>query len=120
MTKRDLVAKVSDETGLNQAKVVQVVQRALDYIAEAVADGDTVELRNFGVFEVRIRKARIGRNLNRPGIELPIPCRAVGKFKPSQEMRKAVIKLSPGHRSDTQSALRMTESDAGSLASPNP
>ena len=95
MTKRDLVIRISDETGLVQQQVLQVVQRTLDHISSAVATGTTVELRNFGVFEVKVRKARIGRNPNRPETDVPIPRRAVVKFKPGKEMREAVLKLSP-------------------------
>jgi len=95
MTKRDLVVRISNETALTQQQVLEVVQKTLDYISEAVADGETVELRNFGVFEVKVRKARIGRNPNKPEKDVPIPQRAVVKFKPGKEMREAVIKLSP-------------------------
>jgi nucleoid DNA-binding protein len=95
MTKRDLVVRISEETGLVQQQVLHVVQRTLDYISEAVSTGTTVELRNFGVFEVKVRKARIGRNPNRPETDVPIPRRAVVKFKPGKEMREAVLKLSP-------------------------
>src|SRR6201996_6251239 len=95
MTKRDLVIRISEETGLVQQEVLQVVQKTLDHISEAVAAGKTVELRNFGVFEVKVRRARIGRNPNRPETDVPIPQRAVVKFKPGKEMREAVIKLSP-------------------------
>ncbi|HAB15926.1 MAG TPA: integration host factor subunit beta [Verrucomicrobiales bacterium] len=95
MTKRDLVVRISSETGLIQEQVQEVVQKTLDYISEAVAQGTTVELRNFGVFEVKIRKARIGRNPNQPEHDVPIPPRAVVKFKPGKEMREAVIQLTP-------------------------
>lgn len=95
MTKRDLVVRISSETGLIQENVLDVVQKTLDYISEAVAEGKTVELRNFGVFEVKIRKARIGRNPNSPAKDVPIPPRAVVKFKPGKEMRDSVIKLTP-------------------------
>jgi nucleoid DNA-binding protein len=54
-----------------------------------------VELRNFGVFEVKIRKARVGRNPNAPATDVRIPPRAVVKFKPGKEMREAVLKLTP-------------------------
>jgi DNA-binding protein HU-beta/integration host factor subunit alpha len=87
--------RISQETGLVQQQVLQVVQRTLDHISEAVATGTTVELRNFGVFEVKVRKARIGRNPNQPKTDVPIPRRAVVKFKPGKEMREAVMKLSP-------------------------
>ncbi|HYE30974.1 MAG TPA: HU family DNA-binding protein [Methylomirabilota bacterium] len=93
MTKRDLVVRISEETGLKQQDVFRVVQKTLDYVAEALAAGRKVELRNFGVFEVKIRKARVGRNPNSPQNDVPIPPRAVVKFKPGKEMREDVLKL---------------------------
>ena len=104
LTKRDLVIRISNETSLVQQQVLDVVQKTLDYIAEALAKGDKVELRNFGVFEVKIRKARIGRNPNAPETDVPIPERAVVKFKPGKEMRADVLRLSPGKASPTPPA----------------
>ena len=73
MTKRDLVVQISNETKLTQQDVMLVVQKTLDHISEAVSSGNTVELRNFGVFEVKVRKARIGRNPNSPQTDVKIP-----------------------------------------------
>ncbi len=87
--------RICNETGLHQQDVFEVVQRTLDYISEAVANGQTVELRNFGVFEVKTRRARVGRNPNQPEKDVPIPQRSVVKFKPGKEMREAVLKISP-------------------------
>lgn len=56
MTKRDLVVKISRETGFIQNDVAEVVQRTLDYIAEDLIAGNTIELRNFGVFEIKVRQ----------------------------------------------------------------
>jgi DNA-binding protein HU-beta/integration host factor subunit alpha len=95
MTKRELVVTISKETGMIQEQVQQVVQRTLDYISVAMAEGNTVELRNFGVFEVKVRKARLGRNPKQPEKNVTIPSRAMVKFKPGKEMRLAVLKLSP-------------------------
>ena len=95
MTKRDLVVKISEETGLVQQQVLDVIQRTLDLISNALAQGETVELRNFGVFEVKVRKARIGRNPNAPAKDVRIPPRAVVKFKAGKEMRDEVLKLTP-------------------------
>jgi nucleoid DNA-binding protein len=95
MTKRDLVVRISDETGMVQQQVQDIVQRTLDIIAESLAKGSKVELRNFGVFDVKIRKARIGRNPNAPTNDVRIPPRAIVKFKPGKEMREAVAQLSP-------------------------
>ena len=95
MTKRDLVVRISAETGLIQEQIHDVVQKTLDYISEAVTRGDKVELRNFGVFEVKVRKARVGRNPNQPEQDVPIPPRMVVKFKPGKEMKDAVLRLAP-------------------------
>ena len=95
LTKRDLVTRISNETGLVQQQVFDVVQKTLDYIAEALAKGDKVELRNFGVFEIKVRKARVGRNPNKPDADVVIPARATVKFKAGKEMRIAVLKLTP-------------------------
>ena len=96
LTKRDLVVRISEETGMIQTQVFDVVQKTLDYIAEALAtEGGKVELRNFGVFEVKIRKARVGRNPNKPDTDVPIPARATVKFKAGKEMRAEVLKLTP-------------------------
>lgn len=95
LTKRDLVMRISEESGLVQTQVFDVVQKTLDYIAESLAKGDKVELRNFGVFDVKIRKARVGRNPNRPETDVPIPARAMVKFKAGKEMRAEVLKLTP-------------------------
>lgn len=97
--------RISIETGLVQQQVLEVVQKTLDYIAEAVSQGKKVELRNFGVFEVKVRKARVGRNPNNPGTDVPIPQRSVVKFKPGKEMRETVLKLTPA---------------PGSASNPNP
>jgi nucleoid DNA-binding protein len=95
LTKRDLVVRISEETGIAQQQVLAVIQKNLDYISEALAKGNHVELRNFGVFTVKTSKARIGRNPNKPETDVPIPARSIVKFKPGKEMRERVIKLSP-------------------------
>jgi len=93
MTKRDLVIRISNDTNMIQQDVMSVVQKTLDYITEALIKGQTVELRNFDVFEVKLRKPRIGRNPNDPGKDVAIPARAVVKFKPGKEMREQVLGL---------------------------
>ena len=94
LTKRDLVVQISNETGMVQSQVFEVVQRTLDHITDALAKGDTVELRNFGVLEVRLTRPRVGRNPNRPGSSFVIPSRATVKFKPGKIMRQRVGNLS--------------------------
>ena len=95
MTKRDLVVKISKETGMIQSDVAEIVQKTLDSIAEDLIAGNTIELRNFGVFEIKIRKSRKGRNPNKPKNEVVIPERAVVKFRAGKELKEAVEKLDP-------------------------
>lgn len=93
LTKRDLVIRISDETNLGQQQVFDVIQRTLNHITESLAKGDKVELRKFGVFEVKVRKARVGRNPNKPETDVPIPARSMVKFKAGKDMRAEVLKL---------------------------
>lgn len=90
LTKRDLVIRIAEETGLIQQDVFAVLQKSLDYIVEALAKGDNVEFRNFGVFALKIRKSRIGRNPKKPENTVMIPERKVVKFKPGRIMKKKV------------------------------
>jgi nucleoid DNA-binding protein len=93
LTKRDLVVRISEETGLIQLQVFEVVQKTLNYISEALAKGDKVELRNFGVFEIKVRRARVGRNPKVPQTDVQIPARVMVRFKAGKEMRAEVLKL---------------------------
>ena len=94
LTKRDLVVQISNKTHLPQAQVHDVVQLTLDSITDALARQENVELRNFGVLEVRLTKPRVGRNPNKPESSFTIPARATVKFKPGKIMRERVLKLS--------------------------
>lgn len=93
LTKREIVVSISNETKLVQNDVFEVVQRTLDHIVEALAKGDNIELRNFGVFEVKLTKPRVGRNPNQPGSSFVIPARATVKFKAGKIMKERVSAL---------------------------
>lgn len=95
ITKRDLVIKLSNETGLTQQEVFAVVQGTLDTITEELAKGNSVVMRNFGAFQVREVKGKIGRNPKDPSKDVPIPPRAVVKFKPGKEMKEKVARILP-------------------------
>ena len=92
MTKRDLIVRISKETGIIQEDVTAIIQKTLDYITEALVNGKHVEFRDFGVFEVNVRKARTGRNPNKPENVVQIPRRRVVKFKPGKKMKEDVAK----------------------------
>mgnify|MGYP001250046962 CR=1 FL=1 len=89
MTKKDIILKISDETNLKQIIVKKIVQKSFDYIVEALARGEKIELRNFGVFKIKQRRSRLGRN-PRTGQAVPVPPRKVVIFKPGLEMKKKV------------------------------
>lgn len=95
MTKRDLVVKIARKTRQNQSDVAEAVQLTLDYIAEELIAGRNIELRNFGVFEIKVRKSRKGRNPNKPEKEVEIPERTVVKFRAGKELKEAIEKLNP-------------------------
>jgi len=91
MTKKDIIMKISDETGLKQVDVKEVVQRTFDIITDRLAEGGKVELRNFGIFKVKTRKGRIGRN-PRTGESVTIPDKKVVSFKAGMRMKTDVKK----------------------------
>ncbi|MDD5729898.1 MAG: integration host factor subunit beta [Candidatus Omnitrophica bacterium] len=89
MTKKDIILKVSDETNLKQTDVKKVVQKTFDCIIDALVRGEKIELRNFGVFKIKERKSRTGRN-PRTGQVVPVPPRKVVVFKSGLEMKQKV------------------------------
>ncbi len=89
MTKKDIILKVADETNLKQIDVKRVVQKTFDCIIDALARGEKIELRNFGVFRIKQRKSRTGRN-PRTGQAVPVPPRKAVVFKPGLEMKKKI------------------------------
>ena len=89
MTKKDIVLKVAADTGLKQLDVKKIVQKSLETIVESLAKGETVELRNFGIFKVKSRKGRTGRN-PRTGEKVPVPPKRVVTFKPGLLMKRDI------------------------------
>lgn len=89
MTKKDIVLKIASETGIKQLDVKKVVQKTFDTIIASLVSGQTVELRNFGIFKIKSRRGRTGRN-PRTGQVVPVPPKKVVVFKPGLEMKKQV------------------------------
>lgn len=95
ITKRELAIRITDQLGakgieLTQQDVLEVIQTLIEGITESLAVGDTVVMRNFGAFQVREMKSKIGRNPKNPGKDVVIPARAAVKFKPGKEMKEKV------------------------------
>ena len=93
LTKRQIVQSIYDGANYQHKDVTDIVQATLDKIAEGLTQGRNVELRNFGVFELQVRKSRVGRNPNRPETDVIIPRRAVVKFKAGKDMKAGLQKL---------------------------
>ena len=93
LTKREIGLEIYRKSGFPQKQIVDTVQQTLDIVQKALANGRNVELRNFGVLEVQVRKQRIGRNPNKPEAEGVIPQRAVVKFKSGKILKQQLKKL---------------------------
>jgi nucleoid DNA-binding protein len=89
MTKKDIVLKITDVTGIKQVDVKRIVQKTFDVIVDSLNQNEKVELRNFGVFKIKERRARLGRN-PRTGVGVPVPPRRVVVFKPGLEMKQKI------------------------------
>ena len=89
MTKKDIVLKITDVTGIKQVDVKTIVQHTFNVIIESLMRNEKVELRNFGVFKIKERRARFGRN-PRTGASVPVPPRKVVVFKPGLEMKQKI------------------------------
>ena len=89
MTKKEIVKTISDETGLNQQQIKAIVQKTFDAIVATLVEEGRIELRNFGVFQVRPRAARKARN-PRTGRQVEVPEKFVVTFKPGKIMEQKV------------------------------
>ena len=89
MTKRDLVIMVADRLGMKQNDVSRIIEGTFETITKSLCEGDRWELRDFGVFEVKTRASRIGRN-PRTGELVPVAERRVVTFHPGKRMKEMV------------------------------
>ena len=86
MTKADLVEEISVETGVSKNHTAIIVDGMIDAVCRALSEGKHLEIRGFGTFKVRERRARRARN-PRSGTEVMVPAKLVPVFKPSKELR---------------------------------
>ena len=96
VTKKEIVKKISEDIGLTQLKTKDIVQRTLDAIIHTLVAEERIELRNFGVFEVKRRAPRKARN-PRTGDKVYVPSKNVVTFKPGKEMEELVRKMNPAN-----------------------
>lgn len=95
MTKRELVIRVANMLGMTQSDVAKIIEGTFDTISRTLAEGQRWELRDFGVFEVKTRASRIGRN-PRTGEQVPVPERRVVTFRPGKKMKELIAQTKPG------------------------
>ena len=107
MTKKEIVKTISETMGLTQLKTKEIVQKTFDAIVDTLVTEGRIELRNFGVFEVKRRAARKARN-PRTGHKVDVPEKYVVTFKPGKEMEKRVREL---EEMDRQAALGTNQLD---------
>ena len=100
-TKREIAERVAQQTGLAQVAVKQIVQMLFDEVINELAEGNRLEFRDFGVFEVVVRKARTGRN-PRTGERVAVPPKRVVTFKMGKVMKDKVAAISPASPSPAQ------------------
>jgi nucleoid DNA-binding protein len=92
VTKKEIVKQISERIGLTQLKTKEIVQQTFDAIVDTLLEVGRIELRNFGVFEVKKRKARKARN-PRTGDRVDVPPKNVVTFKPGKEMEERVRQM---------------------------
>jgi len=111
MTKKEIVKQISEKLSVPQLTIKEIVQLTFDSIIDTLAQHGRIELRNFGVFEVKKRKGRDARN-PRSGEKVKVPPKVVVTFKPGKEMEELVrtkaladdAKLQENHASAASSA----------------
>jgi Bacterial nucleoid DNA-binding protein len=95
-TKADLAQAVSLKTSLSAVRAKAVIQATLDEIEEMLARGERLELRDFGVFESKMRRAKVGRDLINQGAKIHIPAKIVVRFSPGKKLKARLSDLSCG------------------------
>ena len=97
MTKHELVIRVANKLGMTQSDAAKIIEGTFDVLSKSLADGKRWELRDFGVFEVKTRASRMGRN-PRTGDQVPVPERRVVTFRPGKKMKELIASSRPGER----------------------
>jgi len=92
ITKKKLIQVISQGQGLHPNDVRNVIQAFLDRMTDYLANGDRLEFRDFGVFEIVQRKQKIGRNPKNASVPIVIPARRAVKFTPGKKMKKMIEK----------------------------
>ncbi len=117
MTKKEIVKAISEEMDLTQLKTKEIVQKTFDAIIDTLVREERIELRNFGVFEVKKRAARKARN-PRTGERVEVAAKYVVTFKPGKEMEERVRELE--ERDAREAALKAQHAEHRDGQMPQP
>ena len=115
VTKKEIVRTISEEIGLTQLQTKEIVQKTFDAIVEALVAERRIELRNFGVFEVKRRAPRKARN-PRTGDKVFVPEKFVVTFKPGKEMEERVKELGTSGSRGSPTVRTKADSNAEPVA----
>jgi nucleoid DNA-binding protein len=122
VTKKEIVKQISERIGLTQLKTKDIVQQTFDAIVDTLIEMGRIELRNFGVFEVKMRKARKARN-PRTGARVDVEPKKVVTFKPGKEMEERVrrdAKVAAPQRREEAVVLGGDDGDGAVESAPAP
>ncbi|TWT29703.1 HU family DNA-binding protein [Blastopirellula retiformator] len=119
MTKKEIVKTISEEIGLTQLKTKEIVQKTFNAIVDTLVEDGRIELRNFGVFEVKKRAARKARN-PRTGEKVYVPSKFVVTFKPGKEMEERVRQMEEAERRREEAEAMASGNMDMMGGSPNP
>ena len=119
VTKKEIVKTISEEIGLTQLKTKEIVQKTFDAIIDTLVEDERIELRNFGVFEVKRRAARKARN-PRTGEKVFVPEKFVVTFKPGKEMEERVKELERRAAAESAAANNIVPPHASPSQTPPP
>jgi len=92
VTKKMLVQMIASSKGVHPDDVREIIQSFLDLMTDHLSNGNRLEFRDFGVFEIVKRKQKVGRNPKNASVPIVIPARSVVKFTPGKKMREVVEK----------------------------
>lgn len=116
MTKKDIVKAISDSIGMTQLKTKEIVQKTFEAIIDTLVEEERIELRNFGVFEVKKRAARKARN-PRTGERVDVAEKYVVTFKPGKDMEERVRQLEL--RKHEEARLKAAQSEQTAASTPS-
>lgn len=87
LTKREITIRLAEKHGITQQQALDYLQTILDILSEEILNGRKIELRNFGVFESKQHRPRVGRNPRHPQMPVAIPARQVVSFHPGKSLK---------------------------------